>query len=340
MITPHGPIDSSEIADGSINTDDIADDAVTNDKLANISRGSVKVGGSGDAPTDLDAKTSGQILVGNGTDIVSVAVGGDVTLAADGTVTIANDAVTNDKLANMSRGSVKVGGAGDAPTDLDAKTSGQILVGNGTDVVSVPVSGDATLAADGSLTIANDAVDNNKLANISRGSVKVGGVDNAPTDLDAKTSGNILVGDGTDVKSVAVSGDVSLASDGSVTISDNVVDDENVANLNTEGIPILIVKDLTGTTPISIYSNNAPYKMVIADVWVVCTGSNTNGTAKLTDGTNDITDAMTMDTDKVVTHAGTIDDDYNTISANGSLSVTKNADADSGIIYILAYRSS
>lgn len=340
MITPHGPIDSSEIADGSIDTADLADDAVTNAKLANISRGSVKVGGASDAPTDLDAKTSGQILVGDGTDIVSVAVSGDATLAANGALTIANDAVTNDKLANISRGSVKVGGTDNAPTDLDAKTSGQILVGDGTDVVSVAVGGDATLAADGTLTIANDAITNDKLANITRGSVKVGGASDAPTDLDAKTSGNILVGDGTDVKSVAVSGDVSLAADGSVTISNNVVDDDNVANLSTEGIPILIVKDLTGTTPISIYSNNAPYKMVIADVWVVCTGTNTNGTAKLTDGTNDITDAMTMDTDKAVTHASTIDDAYYTISANGSLSVTKNADADSGIIYILAYRSS
>ena len=143
MITPHGPIDSSEIADGSIDTADLADDAVTNAKLANISRGSVKVGGASDAPTDLDAKTSGQILVGDGTDIVSVAVSGDATLAANGALTIANDAVTNDKLANIYRGSVKVAGTDNAPTYLDAKTYRQIHVGDGTDVVSVAVGGDA-----------------------------------------------------------------------------------------------------------------------------------------------------------------------------------------------------
>ena len=40
-----------------------------------------------------DAKTEGYILVGDGTDIASVAVSGDVTLAKDGAVTIADDAV-------------------------------------------------------------------------------------------------------------------------------------------------------------------------------------------------------------------------------------------------------
>ncbi len=45
------------------------------------------------------AATSGQILVGDGTDIVSVAVSGDVTLDGAGAVTIAAGAVTNSMLA-------------------------------------------------------------------------------------------------------------------------------------------------------------------------------------------------------------------------------------------------
>jgi len=82
----------------SISTTKIIDDAVTNAKLANISRGSVKVGGASDAPTDLDAKTSGNILVGDGTDIASVAVSGDATLSSAGALTIANSAVTTAKI--------------------------------------------------------------------------------------------------------------------------------------------------------------------------------------------------------------------------------------------------
>lgn len=93
-----------------------------------------------------------------------------VTLEDNSVVTtaIADNNVTNDKLADMTRGTIKVGGAANAPTDLDAKTSGQILVGDGTDVASVAVSGDATLASSGALTIAAGAVGGTKLAANSR----------------------------------------------------------------------------------------------------------------------------------------------------------------------------
>ena len=47
---------------------------------------------------------------------MEVAVSGDVTLANDGTVTIADDAVTTAKLANITDGSILIGGASDAPT--------------------------------------------------------------------------------------------------------------------------------------------------------------------------------------------------------------------------------
>ena len=304
-------------ADGGIT---INSDSVENSMLANMTRGTVKVGGGSNAPTDLDAKTDGQILVGDGTDINSVAVSGDVTLANNGAVTIANDAVDNNKLANIAQGSVKVGGGSNAPTDLDASGDGKILVGDGTDINSVAVSGDISLANNGAVTIANDAVEtamiahslgtlgthaftgsftgsftgttnlpdltdgngiadftydgssaasvaldldgstltvgasgvkisdggvdtdqlandavtNAKLANITRGSVKVGGGSNAPTDLDAKTDGYILVGDGTDVNSVAVSGDISLANNGAVTIASNAVEG-SMLNSNVAG---------------------------------------------------------------------------------------------------------
>jgi hypothetical protein len=88
--------------------------------------------------------------------------------AVDVTAVLANDVVTNDKLANMTRGTVKVGGVADAPSDLDAKGSGKILVGDGTDLKSVAVSGDATLASTGALTIADLAVSNAKLIQLDR----------------------------------------------------------------------------------------------------------------------------------------------------------------------------
>jgi len=93
-----GIVDSHELANDAVSTAKVVDDAITNAKLANITRGSIKVGGASDAPTDLDAKTSGQILVGDGTDVVSVAVSGDATLSSAGALTIANSAVTTAKI--------------------------------------------------------------------------------------------------------------------------------------------------------------------------------------------------------------------------------------------------
>jgi len=92
-----------QIKDADVGTTQLTDDGVTNAKLANITRGSVKVGGTADAPTDLVAKTDGYILIGDGTDIASVAVSGDVTIANTGAVTISanavEDSMVNDNVA-------------------------------------------------------------------------------------------------------------------------------------------------------------------------------------------------------------------------------------------------
>ena len=232
---------TSVAVSGDVTLDDtgvvtIADDAVTTTKLANITRGSILVGGVSNAPTAYNAKTDGQILVGDGTDITSVAVSGDVTLDNTGTVTIANDAITTAKLANITRGSILVGGASNTPSPLDAKTDGQILVGDGTDITSVAVSGDVTLDNTGTVTIANDAITTAKLANITRGSILVGGASNTPSPLDAKTDGQILVGDGTDITSVAVSGDVTLDNTGTVTIANDAITTAKLANITRGSI--------------------------------------------------------------------------------------------------------
>ena len=315
-------------ADGGIT---INADSVENSMLANMTRGTVKVGGTSNAPTDLDAKTDGQILVGDGTDINSVAVSGDVTLANNGAVTIANDAVetamigdeqvTLAKLAHAAANTVLVRDANSAgDPSFKAVANTQILIGDGTGFTAAALSGDVTMTNAGAVTIANDAVEtamiahslgtlgthaftgsftgsftgttnlpdltdgngiadftydgssaasvaldldgstltvgasgvkvsdggvdtdqlandavtNAKLANITRGSIKVGGGSNAPTDLDAKTDGQILVGDGTDINSVAVSGDISLANNGAVTIASNAVEG-SMLNSNVAG---------------------------------------------------------------------------------------------------------
>ena len=186
--------------------------------LDDITRGSILAGTSGGS-AEVVAKTSGQILIGDGDDILSRAVSGDAALAADGTLTIANDAVDNNKLANIARGSIKVGGASNAPTDLDAKTSGQIIVGDGTDVVSVAVSGDATLAANGALTIADNAVSLAKMAGLAQGNFIMGDAGGNPSALAPGASGRILISNGTAPSYTAVAGDATLAANGDLTLA-------------------------------------------------------------------------------------------------------------------------
>ena len=238
----------------------IADDAVTTAKLANIAQGSILVGGASDAPTVYDASGDGKILVGDDTDIASVAVSGDVTLANTGAVTIADDAVTTAKLANIAQGSILVGGASDAPTVYDASGDGKILVGDDTDIASVAVSGDVTLANTGAVTIADDAVTTAKLANIAQGSILVGGASDAPTVYDASGDGKILVGDDTDIASVAVSGDVTLANTGAVTIADDAVTTAKLANIAQGSILVGGASDAP-----TVYDASGDGKILVGD---------------------------------------------------------------------------
>ena len=115
----------------------------------------------------------------------------------------------------------------------DNGTEKKITFSNLQDAIFADVSGDAAIAAGGALTIAADSVENSMLANITRGSVKVGGASNAPTDLDAKTSGQILIGDGTDINSVAVTGDVTITGDGATSIGNNKV---TTAKINADAV--------------------------------------------------------------------------------------------------------
>lgn len=77
----------------------------------------------------------------------------------------------------------------------------------------------------------------------------------------------------------------------------------------------------TGAADIKIFNNNAPVKFEIVDVVIQARGASTNGTMKLTDGSNDITDAIVCAADNTIGRAGTIDDAYSTIEKGGTLQI-------------------
>lgn len=93
-----------------------------------LPEGNMLVGNNVGAAVALVAKTNGAILIGNGTTVVSAVMSTDATIAASGALTIANNAVTNAKLAAMAVGTVKIGGAGNVATDL-ALPGGSVLSG-------------------------------------------------------------------------------------------------------------------------------------------------------------------------------------------------------------------
>ena len=149
----------------------------------------------------------------------------------------------------------------------DNGTEKKITFSDLEDSIFANISGDATVAGGGALTIAADSVANSMLENMTRGTVKVGGGSNAPTDLDAKTDGQILIGDGTDINSVAVSGDITIDNAGATTIG---ADKVHGTMLND---------DVADTSTIEISSNNLSVLKVPNAITV------DNTTIKLNSGT-------------------------------------------------------
>ena len=83
----------------------LADEYVTNAKLSHMAANTVKVrdaNSSGDPSDKAVADT--QILIGDGTGFTAAALSGDVTMANDGAVTIANNAVENAMMADDAIG--------------------------------------------------------------------------------------------------------------------------------------------------------------------------------------------------------------------------------------------
>ena len=119
-----------------------------------MTRGTVKGGGASNAPTDLDAKTSGQILIGDGTDINSVAVTGDVTITGDGATSIGNNKVTTAKINADAVTGAKIA---DNAIDSEHYTDGSIDTAHVADggVGTTQLAGDAVTGA----KIADDAID-------------------------------------------------------------------------------------------------------------------------------------------------------------------------------------
>lgn len=112
-----------------------------------LAEGSILQGNASGVATALAAGTSGQILVGDGTDLASVAVSGDVTLASSGAVTIATGAVEDSMIEGLASGEFIIGVDGTAANNAKVTMSGEGTLGNDGTFTVANTDGTAGLAA-------------------------------------------------------------------------------------------------------------------------------------------------------------------------------------------------
>jgi hypothetical protein len=126
--------------------------------------------------------------------------------------------------------------------------------------------------------------------------------------------------------------------DGDLNTVQNITAAALKALTGNMAIPFVLTTQLTAGNTVQIYNANSPFKFRIIDAHSIAKSAD-GGTWKLTDGTNDITDAVTVTgTDKTKNQVGTIDDAYYEIAANGSLSVVGDGSLADVMVHITAIR--
>ena len=256
--------------------------------LDGITRGSIVYGDSSAASARLAKGAAGTVLKSDGTDIAyGAVVNADIGSSA---------AIALSKLAaGGSAGDMILAGAdpGKAPA-------------------YVAMSGDATIASGGALTIALNAVTLAKMAGITRGSIISGDSSGDPQYLAKGNASEFLQSDGTDVAYVAMSGDATLSA-GAITLAAAQTNVQSITNA------ALILSGNAGNK--LDLSNAAAAKFVIggADKMLVnATGVTIDGNLSVL-GTMTTIDSTTINISKSFTFEGDIAGDSKTTVLDSGL---------------------
>lgn len=160
-------ITTAKIAANAITTTEITDANVTTAKLANNAVTVAKIALIDNTVVAGDTK----ILIGDGSDFSEFAISGDATMSNAGVLSLVDNCVGADEIganvitnAHIADGTITPEQINVFNDSLVATTSGHFLVTNGTSFANVAMSGDATLASNGAITIGNDKIVNAYIA--------------------------------------------------------------------------------------------------------------------------------------------------------------------------------
>jgi hypothetical protein len=287
------------------------------------------LGGTGVAQGDhfifSDAGTEKKITFSNMEDAIFGNVSGDATVAAGGALTIANDAVeqamiaddavgadqlasnavveasivdnavTLAKMAGITRGSIILGDSSGDPSLLAKGSAAQFLQSDGTDPSYVSISGDATVAAGGALTIGTGVVEHAMLAadcidgdniqddvvnseHLAAGAIDTEHLaDNQVTlaKMAGLASAKFILGDSNgDPAAVTMSGDATMSNTGALTIAAQAVENSMLADDAITGAKIALFDDsLAATTTHFLIADGTDYSSFALSGDVTCTNA-------------------------------------------------------------------
>ena len=273
--------------------------------------GNATVGGdltvTGDDIT-MGTNTSGAALIADGTNFNPVVISGDATIATNGALTIADDAVSLAKMAGLARGKIIYGDASGNPAALALGSNGQILKSDGTDISWASAAGTAADdigTGDGAVTIATSSGNITIDAQAGDSDIIFKGTDNT-SDITALTldmsdagkaifNAGISIADGGNIGSASDADAIAIASDGVVTMNQIPVFS---AGINVSGGSI--AGTLSTAAQANITSLGTLTALTVDDVAIngkvmTMTGS-TDDTAVFTVGTNGTLTVETTDT--------------------------------------------
>ena len=181
------------------------------------------------ALTSSTITASGIIKTDDTTEATSTT---DGSLQTDGGLSVAKDAVFGDDVKLLSDAAVLNFGADNdvslthvADTALLLNSSRQLQFGDSGTYIHQSADGVLDLVSDTEIEINATTIDINGNVEIS-GDLTVSGDD---ITMGTNTSGHIMVADGTNFNPVAISGDVSIAANGAVTIASTAVETSMIA---------------------------------------------------------------------------------------------------------------